>query len=132
MEYAIVKISGESDIMGRVAMLDNDYIQLENPVYIQIRPSRSGSLSVGMQRATMFAGEGDHILLLDLTKVLSYYKPSDGMIDYYNDAIQTYMEYHDSAMEEQLAATEEAEDSEEFVKSLREFLNIKNANTAYH
>jgi hypothetical protein len=136
MEYAVVKVPGDSDIMGRVALLDSNHIQLEDPVYITIRPSVTGSLAVGMQRATLFAAPGNHLLLLDFSKVLSYYKPSDGVIKYYKEIIQTYQEHHDLVLDDQLNDEEEVEhteDSEEFVRTLSEFLNNrKNANTAYH
>jgi hypothetical protein len=124
MEYAVVKVPGDSDIMGRVALLDSNHIQLEDPVYITIRP-----------RATLFAAPGNHLLLLDFSKVLSYYKPSDGVIKYYKEIIQTYQEYHDLVLDDQLIdeEVEHTEDSEEFVRTLSEFLNNrKNANTAYH
>ncbi len=134
MEYIVVKIPGEPDIMGKVQLLDSVQIVIKDPVYLRVRDSMSGGLAIGMQRATMFADEDKHILSLDLSKVLSYYSPAEGVTEYYEGVITAYVEYHDAQLIDQL--TEEPvdqQDEKEFIKKMSKImLDQMTANTVYH
>lgn len=134
MEYVVVKVPGEPDIMGRVELLDEKQIVIRDPVYLRVRDSMSGGLAIGMQRATMFADKNEHSLSLDLSKVLHYYSPAEGVADYYDDVITAYVEYHDAQLIQQL--NDEPVDNEEerdFLKKMSKMmLDQMTANTVYH
>ena len=133
MEYVVVKISGESDIIGKLVLLDQKEMKIEDPVYVSLRPNMDGSLAIAMQRATLFAPKGEHILTLDIDKVLTYYNPSENVAKYYTEVIERYTDHHDEVFDKQVRGDyEEVEDSEDFIRKLSEFLIEKNANTAYH
>ncbi len=134
MDYIVVKVAGESDIMGRLVVLDEQSVKIQDPVYVFMKPTMTGGLSLGMTRATMLSDE--HNLELDLNKVLTYYYPSSSACEYYEEVIETYREYYDKrfkhGMETEEEELEEKEDTD-LMKRIKDLLApSESANTVLH
>lgn len=133
MDYIVVKVAGESDIMGRLVVLDEQSVKIQDPVYVFMKPTMRGGLSLGMTRATMLSE--DHNLELDLNKVLTYYYPSSSACEYYEEVIETYREYYDKRFNDTMEADDEPEEQEdsELMKRIKDLLSpSESANTVLH
>lgn len=133
MDYIVVKVAGESDIMGRLVVLDEQSVKIQDPVYVFMKPTMRGGLSLGMTRATMLSD--DHNLELDLNKVLTYYYPSSSACEYYEEVIETYREYYDKRFNDTMEADEEPEEQEDsdLMKRIKDLLApSESANTVLH
>lgn len=133
MDYIVVKVAGESDIMGRLVVLDEQSVKIQDPVYVFMKPTMRGGMSLGMTRATMLSE--DHNLELDLNKVLTYYYPSSSACEYYEEVIETYREYYDKRFNDTMEADEEPEEQEDsdLMKRIKDLLApSESANTVLH
>ena len=133
MDYIVVKVAGESDIMGRLVVLDEQSVKIQDPVYVFMKPTMRGGLSLGMTRATMLSD--DHNLELDLNKVLTYYYPSSSACEYYEEVIETYREYYDKRFNDTMEADDEPEEQEDsdLMKRIKDLLApSESANTVLH
>ena len=133
MDYIVVKVAGESDIMGRLVVLDEQSVKIQDPVYVFMKPTMRGGLSLGMTRATMLSE--DHNLELDLNKVLTYYYPSSSACEYYEEVIETYREYYDKRFNDTMEAEDEPEEQEDsdLMKRIKDLLApSESANTVLH
>ena len=133
MDYIVVKVAGESDIMGRLVVLDEQSVKIQDPVYVFMKPTMRGGLSLGMTRATMLSD--DHNLELDLNKVLTYYYPSSSACEYYEEVIETYREYYDKRFNDTMEAEDEPEEQEDsdLMKRIKDLLApSESANTVLH
>jgi vacuolar-type H+-ATPase catalytic subunit A/Vma1 len=133
MDYIVVKVAGESDIMGRLVVLDEQSVSIQDPVYVFMKPTMRGGLSLGMTRATMLSD--NHNLELDLNKVLTYYYPSSSACEYYEEVIETYREFYDKKFTDTMEADEEPEEQEdsELMQRIKDLLTpSESANTVLH
>jgi len=131
MEYAVVKIAGESDIMGRVVSLDEDNIVLAHPMYVIVRQSMATKgLSMVMQRATMLAE--NHELELDLEQVIGYYYPAPEVVDYYQEVVYAHTSMYDGMFRKQMTGEDFQEESSEILDKLSEYLTKSSSNTVFH
>lgn len=133
MDYIVVKIAGESDIMGRLVTLDEHSVKIQDPVYVFMKPTMRGGLSLGMTRATMLSD--DHNLELDLNKILTYYYPSSSTCEYYEEVIETYREFYDKRFNDTMEADDEPEEQEDsdLMKRIKDLLTpSESANTVLH
>lgn len=143
MEYIVVKLHSDSDILGRLALLDDKHITIEDPVYVNVRLSQmTGQLTLGMSRATLLADSEGHKLTLDLSAILSYYYPSEQIIKYYEQVVEQYVSRYDIKFNEILMETNNEQEiesetfSREILDKLAEFLTVEpttpTSNSTYH
>lgn len=143
MEYVVVKLQGDSDMIGKLALLDDKTITIEDPVYVSVRLSQvSGQLTLGMSRATLLADSEGHKLTLDLSAILSYYYPSEQVVKYYEQVVEKYVSTYDVKFNEILMETNNEQEiesetfSREVLEKLAEFLTVESitptSNSTYH
>lgn len=134
MQYAVIKIPGESDIIGLVKMLDDTTIILQDPMYVIMRPSNN-RMSVAFTRATLLAEENQHELSVDLDKVIGYYNPAEEICTYYEEIRSAYVTKYDAKFRKQILNDSYEEDSQrqDFLEQLRDMiLSSDTANTVIH
>ena len=100
MEYVIVKTMTSEDIIGRLKMVDEKELILENPCYVNIRPKMNGNIHFGMMRVTLLGDK--HEISLPVEKVLTYYAPSEIVSKYYTKVINTYDKHYDETFAQML------------------------------
>jgi hypothetical protein len=115
MEYVVVKTMTSEDIIGRLKMVDEKELILEDPCYVNIRPKLNGNIHFGMMRVTLLGDK--HEITLPVEKVLTYYAASENVSKYYNKVITTYDEHYDEQfdqlLDDHLKYNEYEEDEEE-------------------
>lgn len=133
MQYAVIKIPGESDIIGLVKLLDDKTIVLQDPMYVIMRPNND-RMSVALTRATILAEHDQHVLSVDLDKVIGYYNPAEEVCTYYEEIRSAYVTKYDAKFRKQLLNDSYEEDNQrqEFLEQLRDILSLDTANTVIH
>lgn len=132
MQYAVVKVAGESDMMGELKLLDHDQIVLQDPMYVIMKPSLvEERLSIMMTRATILAD--DHKLSLDLNRIMGYYNPAPEIITYYEEIRQAYVTRYDAKFRKQLMEDEPDEETKRrLLEMAKDMLSPSTANTTLH
>jgi|13_taG_2_1085334.scaffolds.fasta_scaffold14838_2 hypothetical protein len=130
MEYAVVKVAGESDIMGKVKLLDDNTIVLEDPMYVIIRQNTSRGLTLAMQRATLLADI--HEIELDFSKVMGYYYPAPEVCSYYDECVDAHTTMYDEMFRKQITGEEYTEQSSDLLDTISNMLQSKTSNTVFH
>lgn len=132
MQYAVVKVAGESDMMGELKLLDHEQIILQDPMYVIMKPSLiEERLSIMMTRATILAD--DHELSLDLNRIMGYYNPAPEIITYYEEIRQAYVTKYDAKFRKQLMEDEADEQTKQrLLEMAKNMLSPSTANTTLH
>ena len=132
MQYAVIKVAGESDMMGAVKLLDDEQIILQDPMYVIMKPSLvEERLSIMMTRATILAD--DHKLSLDLNRIMGYYNPAPEIITYYEEIRQAYVTRYDAKFRKQLMEDEPDEETKRrLLEMAKDMLSPSTANTTLH
>lgn len=137
MEYVVIKTMAAEDIIGRLKMVDEKELTLENPCYVNVRPRTNGNIHFGMMRVTLLADK--HEITIPVEKVLTYYTASDIVSKYYNKVITDHILHHDETFKQLLDdhmnyddVYEEAQDENEteLIKTYME--KLLQANTSIH
>lgn len=115
MEYVVVKTMTSEDIIGRLKMVDDKELIIEDPCYVNIKPKLNGNIHFGMMRVTLLGDK--HEITLPVEKVLTYYAASENVSKYYNKVIDTYDNHYDEQfaqlLDDHLKYGEYEEDEEE-------------------
>lgn len=132
MQYAVIKVAGESDMMGAVKLLDDEQIILQDPMYVIMKPNMiEDRMSIMMTRATILSD--NHELILDLSKIMGYYNPAAEIIEYYEEIRQAYTTKYDAKFRQQLLNDEQDDQTKERLLELaRSMLSPSTANTTLH
>lgn len=119
MIYVFKMISGQ-DVVGRVSS-ENDfsagYFEVMDPMEIDKTPE-------GMKlRDMLMLGTSDR-LIFKVPQVITYYRPSDTLVDYYNKAVVYSKNFTKPAIEQQIrmASTDLEEAMREEESNLTSFL----------
>ena len=123
MEYVVVKTMTSEDIIGRLKMVDEKELIIEDPCYVNIRPKLNGNIHFGMMRVTLLGDK--HEITLPVEKVLTYYAASENVSKYYNKVIDTYDNHYDELFAQILDNSmnddyEEDEEETEMIKTYME------------
>ena len=123
MEYVVVKTMTSEDIIGRLKMVDEKELIIEDPCYVNIRPKLNGNIHFGMMRVTLLGDK--HEITLPVEKVLTYYAASENVSKYYNKVIDTYDNHYDEQFAQILDNSmnddyEEDEEETEMIKTYME------------
>jgi hypothetical protein len=100
MEYVVIKTLADEDIIGRLRMVNDKELTLEDPCYVNIKLKANGIINFGMMRVTLLADK--HELSIPVEKVLTYYPASDIVSKYYNKVISDHILYHDETFKQLL------------------------------
>ena len=113
MEYVIVKTMTSEDIIGRLKMIDEQELIIEDPCYVNKKPKMNGNIHFGMMRVTLLGDK--HEIILPVEKVLTYYAASENVSRYYTKVIDTYDKHYDDTFAQMLdnSINEEYDDEEE-------------------
>lgn len=132
MQYAVIKVAGESDMMGAVTLLDDEQIILQDPMYVIMKPNMvEDRMSIMMTRATILSD--NHELVLDLSKIMGYYNPAVEIIEYYEEIRQAYATKYDAKFRRQLLNDEQEDQTKERLLELaKSLLSPSTANTTLH
>lgn len=132
MQYAVIKVAGESDMMGAVTLLDDEQIILQDPMYVIMKPNMvEDRMSIMMTRATILSD--NHELVLDLSKIMGYYNPAVEIIEYYEEIRQAYVTKYDAKFRRQLLNDEQEDQTKERLLELaKSLLSPSTANTTLH
>lgn len=132
MQYAVIKVAGESDMMGAVTLLDDEQIILQDPMYVIMKPNMvEDRMSIMMTRATILSD--NHELVLDLSKIMGYYNPAVEIIEYYEEIRQAYTTKYDAKFRRQLLNDEQEDQTKERLLELaKNLLSPSTANTTLH
>ena len=132
MQYAVIKVAGESDMMGAVKLLDDEQIILLDPMYVIMKPNMiEDRMSIMMTRATILADS--HELVLDLSKIMGYYNPAVEIVEYYEEIRQAYKQKYDAKFRQQLLNDEQDDQTKERLLELaKSMLSPSTANTTLH
>jgi len=132
MQYAVIKVAGESDMMGAVKLLDDEQIILLDPMYVIMKPNMiEDRMSIMMTRATILADS--HELVLDLSKIMGYYNPAVEIVEYYEEIRQAYKQKYDAKFRQQLINDEQDDQTKERLLELaKSMLSPSTANTMLH
>lgn len=132
MQYAVIKVAGESDMMGAVTLLDDEQIILQDPMYVIMKPNMvEDRMSIMMTRATILSD--NHELVLDLSKIMGYYNPAVEIIVYYEEIRQAYVTKYDAKFRRQLLNDEQEDQTKERLLELaKSLLSPSTANTTLH
>jgi hypothetical protein len=132
MQYAVIKVAGESDMIGAVTLLDDEQIILQDPMYVIMKPNMiEDRMSIMMTRATILSD--NHELVLDLSKIMGYYNPAVEIIEYYEEIRQAYATKYDAKFRQQLLNDEQEDQTKERLLELaKSMLSPSTANTTLH
>jgi len=132
MQYAVIKVAGESDMIGAVTLLDDEQIILQDPMYVIMKPNMiEDRMSIMMTRATILSD--NHELVLDLSKIMGYYNPAVEIIEYYEEIRQAYATKYDAKFRRQLLNDEQEDQTKERLLELaKSMLSPSTANTTLH
>ena len=132
MQYAVIKVAGESDMIGAVTLLDDEQIILQDPMYVIMKPNMiEDRMSIMMTRATILSD--NHELVLDLSKIMGYYNPAVEIIEYYEEIRQAYATKYDAKFRRQLLNDEQEDQTKERLLELaKNMLSPSTANTTLH
>jgi len=132
MQYAVIKVAGESDMMGAVKLLDDEQIILLDPMYVIMKPNMiEDRMSIMMTRATILSDS--HELVLDLSKIMGYYNPAVEIVEYYEEIRQAYKQKYDAKFRQQLINDEQDDQTKERLLELaKSMLSPSTANTMLH
>jgi hypothetical protein len=132
MQYAVIKVAGESDMIGAVTLLDDEQIILQDPMYVIMKPNMiEDRMSIMMTRATILSD--NHELVLDLSKIMGYYNPAVEIIEYYEEIRQAYATKYDAKFRQHLLNDEQEDQTKERLLELaKSMLSPSTANTTLH